>query len=319
MTEELKYQIVAGVQEYARLKHLSNNDVAKMAGVNPGYLSSLLRNQFTTVVDGKEIPIGEQWFYKLAEWAQLPVKKYYWETFQTTQFMEIIPALETAKKLSRVSVLIAPTGSGKTFSVDKFCNRHPQHTYKITVSSVHKLPDILREIIDKLGIPYASSTASRLNSIIERMRMLKRSGYNPMIIIDEAENLELPVLKMLKGLYDGINNYSAIVLIGTDQLISKLTRLKRYDKSGIPQFYRRVKAGIRYVATGKNFMPFFEQYVEDKGLRRLLNEICENYGELNDYLEPAMREADETGQPLTEQFFRIMYNMPADGLRRARA
>jgi len=310
MTEELKYQIIAGVQEYARQKHLSNNDVAKMAGINSGYISAMFRNQFTTVVDNKETPIGDKWFYKLAEWAGLPIKKHYWELIQTTQFTEIVPALETAKKLSKVSVLIAPTGTGKTFTIDKFCNRHPQHTYKITVSSVHRLPDILRELIDKLGIPYGWSTAARLNSIIDRMRELKRSGYNPMIIIDEAENLELPVLKMLKGLYDGVNNYSAIVLIGTDQLISKLTRLKRHDRSGVPQFYRRIKAGIRYISNSKNFAPFFEKYVDDKGLRKLLNDLCDNYGELNDYLEPALRESDEKGEQLTEHSFRIMYNMP---------
>jgi len=86
--------------------------------------------------------------------------------------------------------------------------------------------------------------------------------------------------------------------------------MKRKDRGGVPQFYRRIKASIRYINAIADFKPFYEKYVEDKSLRRLLTTLCENYGELHDYLEPAMREADDQGQSLNESFFRIMYNMP---------
>jgi DNA transposition AAA+ family ATPase len=310
MQEEMKLQIIAASIEYAKQKGLSNNQVAQLSGINAGYISSMFRNQLSTTVDAKQAEISDKWFYKLAEFAQLPIKKAYWSTVNTYQFSEIIPSLETAKKTSKVSVLIAKTGSGKTYATEKFKAIHPLHTYKVTVSSVHKLPDILKELVEQLGIPYTQSNASRLRAIIEKLKELKRSGYQPIIILDEAENLELPVLKMLKGLYDGVINYSALVLIGTQQLIDKLDKLRRKDISGVPQFYRRIKAGIKHVNSSNNFHPFFEKYVEDKELRKLLANICDNYGELNDYLEPALREADEAGVPLTENFFRVMYNMP---------
>jgi hypothetical protein len=310
MQEELKYQIVAGAKEYAALNKISNNDVSKMSGINTGYISSMFRNQFTNQVDGNEVPIGDRWFYKLAEWAGLPIKKQYWGTVQTVQFTGVISSLEAAKKTGRVSVIICDTGNGKTYSVEKFVHLNPQHTYKITVSDAHKLKDILIELMDKIGIPAAYGNAGKLLAIAERLRQLKRNGHKPQIILDEAENLKLPVIKSLKALYDQCNGYASITLIGTHQLIDDLIKMKKKNKGGVPQFYRRIKASIRLINSTCDFAPFFEKFNVERPLRKLLNELCDNYGELHDYLEPALREADERGEPLTENLFRVMYDMP---------
>ena len=312
IAESLKEQIILGVSEYAKTNRISNNEMARLTEVNPSYISNMMRNNYNIVVDGKEIPIGDKWFFKLAEWANISIKKSYWGTVRTMQFIQILPVLEQAKQSSRVSVIIAPTGSGKTYAVDKFCHQHPQYVFKITVNSVQRLPDVLKELIDKVGVQFPQfSVAGKLSAIIDKIRVFKRNGHSPMIIIDEAENLPLPVLKMLKGLYDGVHGYGSIVLIGTDQLIHKLDRLRKHDREGIPQLYRRIKAGIRYIHGDKDFSLFFDRLnINDKGLRRLLTSLCENYGELNDYLEPALREADDNEKPLTEDLFRIMYNLP---------
>lgn len=142
------------------------------------------------------------------------------------------------------------------------------------------------------------------------MKELKRSGHQPQIILDEAENLKLPVIKSLKAIYDFCNGYASITLIGTQQLIDDLIKMKKKNRGGVPQFYRRIKASIRNVSTAFDFTPFFEKHNVEKPLRRLLVDLCENYGELHDYLEPALREADERDEPLTEELFRLIYNLP---------
>ena len=129
--------------------------------------------------------------------------------------------------------------------------------------------------------------------------------------VSEVHEVYLQVIQMLKGLYDGVINYASVVMIGTSQLTDALQKLSHSNKNGAPQFFRRIKAGIRVIPAHKDFKPFFQKFkIDDKGLRDLLTRLCNNYGELHDYLEPALREADEAGQPLTEQFFRVMYNLP---------
>lgn len=310
MNIELKHQIVQGAIEYAKNNGINQNDVSKYSGVNAGYISKMWNGDFETIVNNKPTPIGDKWFYELADWCGFPIRKTYWSTIETIQFKQMISALESAKKTAKTSVLINETGLGKSYAVDRFVKINPVHTYRITVSSVHKLPDILREICQKLNVHYGSSNAYRLKAIIEKMIDLRHAGNRPCIIIDEAENLEFPVLKMLKGLYDGINMKASIILIGTDQLTYKLQNLRRRNKDGMPQFYRRIKAGIKVISPNKDFTPFFEKFNVEKPLRKLLTELCDNYGELNDYLEPALKEADDLGQPLTEQLFRVIYDMP---------
>ena len=58
----------------------------------------------------------------------------------------------------------------------------------------------------------------------------------------------------------------------------------------------------------RRYLDFMEQ-IKDEELRQLLSRIADNYGELHDYLERAMREADEQGEPLTVELFKEMYNI----------
>jgi hypothetical protein len=101
------------------------------------------------------------------------------------------------------------------------------------------------------------------------------------------------------------------VLIGTDQLLNKIERLRGKNEDGMPQLYRRFKAGkreIRSINKETMFAPFLEK-IADENLRRMVTGLADNYGELNDYIEPALREAGHHGEPLTENFFRMLYKI----------
>lgn len=312
MQTETKHQIVKAVNQYIKEKGLSQSEVSRLSGVNAGYLSNMLREQFTTKVSNKDVEIADRWFYILSEWAHLPFKKQYWEPLPTKQFTEVLAQLEHAKKHSQTVTLVCDSGLGKTYIVDRFQNRHPKNCVKITVNSTYRLKDILAVICEKLGIEQAWSTSLTLTHIIDKFRDLKHQGEKMIIIIDESENMQLPVLKMLKGLYDGVKGYAAIALIATDQLIHTLDRMRKRDAVGIPQLYRRLKAGIRHINNHHdNFKIFFDKYIPgDKGLQKLLLTLCGNYGELHDYLEPVLREADQEGQPVNEELFRVFHNIP---------
>lgn len=317
MTNELKLQIANGVLAYAQANGLTNNDIARETGVNSGYLSNILRLSFTNEVGGKAVPIGDKHFYKLAAYANISVKKEYWKTVQTRQMMQAITALTDAKQHSRTAMIIQSTGMGKTKAADILCNKTPLHTYRLTVSSLYRLNDILAELADKLGVDfnngYKLSQKTKVDLLAERLKTIYHNGGKPMIIFDEAENLKMPVINMLKGLYDVVNNYCAIVLIGTETLLVKLTHTRRNSVDAVPQFYRRFKVGLKRLSMLEkhiDFKPFFEAFGVDKGLQKLLISLCDNYGELHDYLEPALKEADERGELLTEDFFRLLYDIP---------
>lgn len=310
MQQEQKQQIITAATAYLTEKGLTNAELARLSGINQGYMSNMLRGNFTTTVSGKPVEIADKWFIKLAETVCYKVEKTYWEPIMTTQFMQIISILEHAKQNGTSGMIIGATGCGKTYAVDKFVNKHPQHTYRVTVSNLHTLPHILEDLLGKLNLAEKGRAANKLARIVNHLQWLKRNGERVIIIIDEAENMTAHVIRMIKALYDGILNFCSIILIGTPELTDKLERMKRKDRDGIPQFCRRFKAGTRHLSQIGDMDMFLDKYVSDKGLRKLLSALCENYGELHDYLMPVIREADNTGKPLTEELFRLYHNLP---------
>jgi DNA transposition AAA+ family ATPase len=311
MQQTLKTQIVTAAKQYMELHKLSQNDLAKQAGINQGYLSLMLKEQFTTIVNNKEVPIGDKWFAQLAEYIKYNLVVPVWKTVGTPQFVRIIDALVLSKATGRAAMVVGSTGAGKSYAVDAFLNKNPNHSYRITVSSLYRLRDIITELGELLGIEYAFSNKAKVDAVCKKLIDIKRTGGNPILIIDEGENMKMPVLHMVKALYDVLKNHCSIVIIGTEELLTKLIKMKTKGKDGMPQLYRRFKAGCVSLSDSQKFDAFYSQLgIDDKGLQKLLNSLCENYGELNDYLEPALKHAQQQGQPLTEELFRLMYNLP---------
>lgn len=248
----------------------------------------------------------------------------FWKTVPTLiQFKEMFTTLESSKSEGKTAMIIGSTGYSKSYSIEKFCRKYPLHTYRVTVSSLYKLPDIINELTEIVGVDYAKinsiriqqySLKVRLDAIVEKVKEINLQGGKPIIIFDEGENLEISVLKMLKGLYDALKDYCSVVIIGTEQLLTKLLNLKKRNRDAIPQLYSRFKLGQKIlspIVKHRDFLPFFEMYIPNEtGLHKLLIEKCDNYRELRDALEPALRKADSRGEQLTEKLFRIIHNMP---------
>lgn len=313
MTQEEKLQIIDGANAYIKDKGLTASALAKKAKVNPSYLSNMLRGVFVAQANGKDVVISDYHFQRLADFVGVKLNKSYWPIVPTDQFVDIIASLESAKANGTSGMIIGDTGTGKTHAVDLFVKKHPHHTYRLTVSRLYTLPYIMEKLLEIFGQNEKGRSANKMERIIEHLQQLKYNGEKVIIILDESENLKAGVFGMVKAMYDGIANSCSIMLIGTSELTDKMEKMKRKNKDGMPQFCRRFKAGTRHLkAIDKSgFNEFFDSCgVEDKGLRRLLSQISDNYGELHDYLEPALKEADRKGEELTEDFFRLMFNLP---------
>jgi len=252
---------------------------------------------------------------------QTTTKSTSWKTIPVIQFKEMFNALEDAKTEGKTAMIIGATGYTKSYSIDKFCKKYSEFTYRITVSSLYKLPDIINELTEIVGVDYgvlngrvaAYSFKVRLDAIVKKLIEINMMGGKPIIIFDEGENIEIAVLKMLKALYDALKDYCSIVLIGTEQLLTKLLNLKKRNRDAIPQLYSRFKLGqitLSPIVKHRDFKPFFELYIPNEiGLQKLLIEKCDNYRELRDALEPALKKAELQGEPLTEELFRIIHKM----------
>ncbi|MEJ7821971.1 MAG: ATP-binding protein [Chitinophagaceae bacterium] len=246
-----------------------------------------------------------------------------WQTIATPQFLQIITALQDAKTNGRTKMLIGSTGVGKTYAINKFFTKFPDNTYVITVSDVYKLEDIIEELCEKIGLRMYTLTAKmaskskkfRVDKICEKLIEIKSNGDKPILIFDECENMNMSVLKNIKGLYDKLKDNCSIVLIGTTRLIDRMLNIngkkQGRNRDSLPELYGRFKAGLRYIipVTVEQFNPFLDKYVSDKALRKFICNTLESYRDLNTHLEPVMQEAFENNKPLTETLYKLYHEI----------
>jgi DNA transposition AAA+ family ATPase len=306
MTTEQKNKIVDALEAYLTQHQMSANVFVDKTGINEAYISNMRNRSF---VVGKT-EIRPNWFEAVANQIGFELKKVFWKTQMTPQTTTMLAILEDAKKFGSTNVVIGETGSGKTYTAELFAKVNPQHLFIIKVGASDNLSDLIDKILEAAKIPSAKTKSKNINAIVKYFQKLKFEGHQPQIIFDECEYVKQPTLCMLKELYDGLIKHCSIILVGTDELLDKLDKMRKRKKEGIRQFYRRLKFTIRTLPSIDTRFTNFLNDMEDKNLKSFLQRNCDNYGELHDALVPALREADRTGEPLTESFVRKVLNIP---------
>lgn len=310
MTENQKHQIVTELENYLAKHEMSANEFVKKSGVNEAYVSGLRSKSFKVGTT----EIAPKWFERVATFIGLQLTKTFWKPVVTNQMTAMLAILEDSKKHGLTNAIIGETGSGKTYVSALFAAKHPIDTFIIKVGSTDNLSDLIDKILDKAKIPHEKTKSKNITAIIKFFQKQKFDGLESQLIFDECEYMKLPALGTMKELTDELKGHCSIVLVGTDELLDNLDKLRKRKKAGMRQFYRRIKFGIRILPNiDKTFQGFLND-VEDRALRSFLQRNCENYGELHDALVPALREADRTGEPLTEQFVRKVLNIPTQML-----
>ncbi len=311
MNTETKFKVIEALEAFMGQHGMSANEVAKKTGVNAAYISNMRAGNFKVKTGDMEVNIANKYFEKIAELIGFELETGFWKTEATPQLMMAISTLEDARNYGYTVAIIGQTGSGKTFAADIFAHRYPMDTFVIKVGSQDNISDLIEKLCEALHIHTEKSKSRSLRLITKKLKALKSDGLNPTVVFDESEYMKQPALCNLKEMYDHLNGVAGLVMVGTDQLISNIEKMRLKNKPGIPQLYRRVKFGIRYLpAIDRSFKQFLNKTIEDKNLIQFLRANCDNYGELHDVLVPAMREAERSGEPLTENLIRKMLNMP---------
>ncbi|MGY0034412.1 AAA family ATPase [Pedobacter sp. NJ-S-72] len=310
MTKELKVEIINALENYLLSNtKVTQNDVANSAEINAGYLINMRKMDFTVRSGQKVVEINEKYFIRLAKFIGFELSttnNWNGTTKPTIQLKDMVASLQLAKDNLDTSVLIGETGAGKTFSLDAFKSRFPTEVFTVKVGASDNLPDLIGKVLTALNVGQPRSTTSaRIAQIALRLKIIRESGNMPMLAFDEAEYMKYPALCAFKELYDVLNKECALVLIGTNELLTNLQRMQRHNKPGIAQLFRRIKFKIHNIpAIDRRFEQFLSGI--EPGLKKWLQANCNNYGELHDVMVPAITEAERTGQPLTLELVKIV-------------
>lgn len=312
-TQTQKENITEALKSYIDETGCKASKIAADLRINEAYVSQVLNGKYSI---GKS-DIKTRQLSMIAKYVGLNFEREWWRKVDTLQSMSIEAYLYEAKDFATIKTIIGDTGVGKTYTVDCFVETNKQDVvYRITVGVLHTMVNVIDDIMNAMNLECKGDKVSKLRKIEAYMKELHHTGRKPLLIIDEAENLKLPIIGLMKQIYDMLvkPRYCGIVLIGTSQLIEKFEKMVRKNKIGVPQFMRRIKSGIERVYTvewhkDKAFIVYLQELVGDDGIITLLKENASNYGEVNDFVEPAMRDAERLGEEFNYDFFCQKYKL----------
>lgn len=311
MDTTVKDNIKEVLEAFLTGQNMTQNVFSEKCGVNGLYLKGI-RSGDHTYVNSKEAvtPVADKWYYKIADYIGYKINKTYWDTKPTDQMIRIAATLEDARTYGYTNVIIGETGCGKTYMCQLFQKKYIQDVFMIKIGRNDNVGDVLDKTIEALNIPdnkhekvkgsgQTRSKSLKIRKIIKYLHKLRLDGFQPTVIWDESEYMNLAALCAVKEFFDDLKGVAALILIGTDQLLDNLKTLTDSNKQGMPQFYSRLKFGIRELREIDRKFPLFLSDIDDKEVQKFIKTNCNNYREVHDVLVPSKREADRLGEELS--------------------
>lgn len=162
--------------------------------------------------------------------ARMPFSKYAWaaQMYDSTAQRELLHALEMWIEVGSLAVLIGLAGVGKSITLRRFIQGLDEARYRVVHFSylATTVTGFLRSLNRLLGLPMRLHTADLFDQAHKLLAGHEQErGAHPLLVIDDAEGLSLPVLDTLRRLIasevDG-ETHASLLLSGTDDLLGVL-------------------------------------------------------------------------------------------------
>lgn len=228
----IKQQIVEALRENLK-KYPSANKMAIAIGINAAQLSRILKGDWENVVsDANWLTLARKMDIAIGQ--QTPIVAAETETYKfiTTQ-------LSLCQQQSLSAMLCDYAGIGKTFAARYYVKQHKNAIY-IDCSQVKSKQKLIRQIAKEFGVDHTG----RYTDVYADLVYYLRSLDHPLIILDEAGDLDYAAFLELKALWNATEYLCGWYMMGADGLKKKFERHLYNKKVGYAELFRRF--GERY-------------------------------------------------------------------------
>lgn len=282
MSKEYNSALQQRVEQFLKEKNISQAKAAPMMGVSAATLSQYRRSMYDNG-DISEVERKLEEFFKVNEEQEASTEKAmpYRPTvdYIPTSISEDVFKLIRYCQLEKGMVIVhGDAGIGKTKGAERFVRENPTASVYIQATpSTGTLGNLLKVLARALRIPDMRSKLDLTTAIREKL-----DGTNKVIIIDEAQHLQLRALDEIRSWTEpnpmigqtGIG----IVLIGNTEVY---TRMVGKQEARFAQLFSRIRMSRYYntkKVTDEDVKKLFPRLAEEKQTKELdfLHGICQS-------------------------------------------
>jgi DNA transposition AAA+ family ATPase len=227
ITTEFKQRIRTKAKE--RLEFYgSANKMAVALGINSAQLSRFLKGELDNVVsDANLISIARKLDVQLRE-------DLIWKTAETPVYMYIYTQLKACRDYSLSGLLCDIADIGKTHTAKCFVKENKNVVY-VDCSQVKTKQKLIRQIAIELGLGHTGKYSDVYGDLVFYLRSIP----NPLIILDEAGDLDYPAFLELKALWNATEGCCGWFMMGADGLKTKIDSNLGRKKVGYTEIFSR--------------------------------------------------------------------------------
>ncbi|PTX08069.1 hypothetical protein C8P65_102111 [Capnocytophaga leadbetteri] len=227
ITTVLKEKIVQAIAEN-RQNYRYDTHHAKSLGINGAQYNRVMKGERDGVLsDAKWISIARKLQVQLRDEAP-------WVTVETETFQYIYSQLTACQTRSLSAILCDRAGIGKTHTAKVYVSKNKNAVY-IDCSQVKTKQKLIRKIAQEFGITYTGRYAEVYEDLVYYLKQLE----TPLVILDEAGDLEYHAFLELKSLWNATEYVCGWYMMGADGLQAKIDRNKGIKKVGYAEIFDR--------------------------------------------------------------------------------
>lgn len=212
ITTEIRKKITGAITE-ARKNYPSDAKHAASLGITTSVYSSIKNGQTDRVLsDANWISIARKLGVSLRDEIE-------WRAANTPVFQYVSAQLEFCQQSSVSGILCDEPNIGKTFTARHYVQTHRNAVY-IDCSQVKTKLKLVRRIASEFGV----DSKGRYADVYDDLVFYIRSIETPLIILDEAGDLQYEAFLELKALWNATERCCAWYMMGADGLKEKINR-----------------------------------------------------------------------------------------------
>ena len=248
ITTEIKQKIVEAINS-RRGNYKNDTAMAVVLGINNSQLSRIRRGDIENVLsDANWISIARKLDVTFGEAVELV-------TAETPVYAFIISQLTACQEGSLSGLLCDKADIGKTYAAKCYYKTH-KNTIYIDCAQVKTRQRLIRAIAKEFGV----GSMGKYTEVYKDLVFYLQSIPNPLIILDEAGDLNYEAFLELKALWNATEARCGWYMMGADGLKAKIESNLARKKVGYAEIFSRY--GSRYqkiTPDGKDAMESFTQ------------------------------------------------------------
>ncbi|HRO75760.1 MAG TPA: ATP-binding protein, partial [Crocinitomicaceae bacterium] len=178
-----------------------------------------------------------------------------WQIAKTDTFLFVYEQLAHCQQNSVSGMLCDRADIGKTFTAKNYVRDNKNAVY-IDCSQVKSRQKLIRKIAQEYGVNHTGKYADVYADLVYYLQSI----VSPLVVLDEAGDLDYPAFLELKALWNATEGVCAWYMMGADGLKAKIESNKSRLKVGFAEIFSRFGSNYQKVSPdGKEALEQFSK------------------------------------------------------------